>query len=476
MKIKKLLLPLAAAVAVVSMASCDSKGKKNANYEVPAELDTTKNINIVFYHTMGENLENVLKTAIDKFHVDYPNFTVESRKIGGYNDVLNTIQTQIANDEQPNLAYCYPDHVASYNRAKAVVQLDNLIDDAKFGFTAEQKADFVEGYYNEGKSFGDDYMYTLPYSKSTEVIYYNKTEFEKNGWDVNKMKTWEGMMELCREIKKKYPDFYPLGIDSEANLFIETAEQIGSPYTSAEKGNYYLFNNDKNKAFVNQFKAWFDEGLYTTQSLLGNYTSSLFTATGKEKDGTDKKRSFISIGSTGGASHQYPKDAPQAEQFEVGVAPIPTYGNVNLKCISQGPSLCIFNKQDPQEVLATWIFVKNYLLDKEYQVAFAQESGYNPVLKSCYDVLVDDPDNPVEDAPKITYSELLAKAKGTSATGLISLTSNFCKSLVNNYFVSPAFNGSSTARLQVGDLFVAVISGTKTTDQAFEDAILECED
>ena len=467
MKIKKLLLPLAAAAAVVSVASCDSKSKNTANYTVPAEIDTTKNINIVFYHTMAEALENVLKTAISKFETDYPNFKVESRKIGGYNDVYNTIQTQIANDEQPNLAYCYSDHVASYNRAKAVVQLDNLINDAKFGFSEKEKADFVEGYYNEGKSFGDEFMYTLPYSKSTEVIYYNKTEFDKNGWDVNKMKTWEGLMELCREIKEDYPNCYPLGIDSEANLFIELAEQIGSPYTSAEKGNYYLFNNAQNKAFVSQFKTWFDEGLYTTQTLLGNYTSSLFTST----DDSAGKRSFISIGSTGGASHQY----PESGAFEVAVAPIPTYGNVKLKCISQGPSLCIFNKQDPQEVLATWLFVKNYLLNPEYQVTFAEKSGYNPVLKSCYNVEVEDPSDPTGNT-KITYAEKLAAAKGDSKDGLIAATAYACRGLSDNYFTSPAFNGSAKARVQVGDLFVAVISGTKTLDQAFEDAILECED
>lgn len=464
MKIKKLLMPVAAAALALSMASCGNSSKKNANYDVPAEFDTTKNYNIVFYHTMAEDLENVLKTAIAKFEKDYPNCKVDSRKIGGYNDVYNTIQTQIANDEQPNLAYCYSDHVASYNRAKAVVQLDNLIDDKNYGFSAEEKADFVEGYYNEGKNFGDEFMYTLPYSKSTEVIYYNKTEFDKNGWDVNKMKTWSGMMELCREIKTKYPNCYPLGIDSEANLFIELAEQIGSPYTSAEKGNNYLFNNAKNKEFVQQFKTWFDEGLYTTQSLLGTYTSSLFTSTSNEKG----KRSFISIGSTGGASHQYPSKG----EFEVGVAAIPTYGDVTLKCISQGPSLCIFNKQDAQEVLATWLFVK-YLMDPEYQVTFAQKSGYNPVRKSSFDVEVEDPADPTK---TVKYSQVLETSKGNSKDGLISLTANVCRTLSDNYFTSPAFNGSAKARVQVGDLFVAAISGTKTIDKAFEDAILECED
>ena len=45
--------------------------------------------------------------------------------------------------------------------------------------TAEQQADFIEGYYAEGKQFGDGLMYTMPFSKSTEVMYYNKTLDER---------------------------------------------------------------------------------------------------------------------------------------------------------------------------------------------------------------------------------------------------------------------------------------------------------
>ena len=35
--------------------------------------------------------------------------------------------------------------------------------------------------------------------------------------------------------------------------------------------------------------------------------------------------------------------------------------------ISQGPSVCIFNKDDPQEVLASWLFAQ-FLLTDEVQI------------------------------------------------------------------------------------------------------------
>ena len=57
--------------------------------------------------------------------------------------------------------------------------------------TQEQIDDFIAGYYNEGKQFEDGKMYTLPFSKSTEVLYYNKTFFDAHGLQLPK--TWDDL-------------------------------------------------------------------------------------------------------------------------------------------------------------------------------------------------------------------------------------------------------------------------------------------
>ncbi|MDE5855484.1 MAG: extracellular solute-binding protein [Anaeroplasmataceae bacterium] len=470
MKARKFLLTGLTAGLALTVASCGG-GKRSANYVVPEEgFDTSKTMTIKFYHTMGDSLQKVLKTAIDQFQKDYPNVTVNATQVGGYDDVRNQITTEIPQGLEPNIAYCYPDHVALYNRANAVVQMDNLISDPTYGFTKAELEDFVPGYYQEGRQFGDDLMYTLPFSKSTEVLYYNKTEFDANDWDVPT--TWQEMMTLCEAIRLKtnedgtvkYPNVTPLGIDSEANLFITLCEQTGSKYTSA-RGRHYLFDNKENRSYVEQFREWFEAGNFTTQQILTTYTSSLFTASK-----TSNNYSFMSIGSTGGASHQYPSD----NSFEVGVAKVPTWEGGKFKVISQGPSLCLFNKQDPQEVLASWIFMKNYLLTTNFQAAFSKESGYNPVLQSTYEtgVLAGAGDNQED----ILYKDWLAAGNGKSASGLTALTAKIASEFVDDYYTSPAFNGSSKARDQVGSLFVAVVTGAKTTKKAFEDALLECED
>ena len=90
--------------------------------EVPAYDGS--DVTIKFYHTMGSNLTTVLDAYIAEFNAIYPNIHVEYTSVGGYDDVRDQIATEITVGAQPNIAYCYPDHVALYNLADAVQTLD----------------------------------------------------------------------------------------------------------------------------------------------------------------------------------------------------------------------------------------------------------------------------------------------------------------------------------------------------------------
>ena len=439
------------------------------NTPAPAPAEVTYDgspVTIKFYHTMGANLSAVLEAYIAEFNALYPNITIEHSQVGNYDDVREQISTEISVGNQPHIAYCYPDHVALYNIAKATQPLDKYIDSTVevtradgtteiLGLTAEQKADFIAGYYNEGKAFGDGLMYTMPMSKSTEVLYYNKTFFEANNLTVPT--TWDELEAVCAEIKKIDPQSIPLGYDSEANWFITMTEQYGSPYTSAE-GDHYLFDNEQNHAFVKKFNEWFNKGYLTTQNIYGSYTSGLFVSTSEVK-------SYMSIGSSAGATHQRPSaNSDGSYPFEVGIATIPQVDASNPKVISQGPSLCIFAKENEQEVIASWLFVKFLTTTVPFQAEFSMASGYVPVLKSVGE-------NPV-------YADFISKADG--GNNIAALSAKVCLEQESAYYTSPAFNGSSEARDQVGALMTKCLA-LKDGDidaqiaEAFEDAVAECE-
>ena len=481
MKKKIIALILFAVICLncLSLVGCTPK-EVAPDFVIPEGGYDGSEVTITFYHTMGANLREVLENYIVEFNKLYPNIHIEHKQVGSYDDVKKTISTEITVGNQPNIAYCYPDHVASYNVAGAVATLDSLIaseievtrnDGTKeiLGLTEAQIADFIQGYYNEGKSFGDGKMYTMPLSKSTEVLYYNETFFTANG--LTPPKTWAEMEELCKKIKEIDPNCIPLGYDSEANWFITMCEQYGSEYTTATGDDHFLFDNEQNRSFVKMFRDWYQKGYVTTQEIYGGYTSGLFVAEDTVDDAGNKVpaiRSYMSIGSSAGATHQRPtkNDETGKYPFNVGITTIPQVNADKPKVISQGPSLCIFKKANPQEVVASWLFVKYLTTTVEFQAEFSEASGYVPVIKSV--------------STNENYKKFLDKANGGDY--ISALSAKVCLAQEAAYYTSPAFDGSSTARDQVGALMQKCLL-IKDSDgnvdslikKAFEDAVDECE-
>ncbi len=459
-----------------------------AGWQVPENGYDGSAVTIKFYHTMSATkLQPTLDLYIAEFNKLYPNITIDHSAPGSYDDVLDQIKNEMAGNNQPNIAYCYPDHVASYLNAKKVVPLDNLINsqipvtDALgnttiLGLTDEQKADYVPGYYAEGAVFDKaGTMYTLPMSKSTEALYYDKTFFTKHGIKVPT--TWDEMEAACAAIKEIDPDCIPLGYDSEANWFITMCMQYdnsGKLYTElSDNKDYFKFDNETTRSFVERFKKWYDLGYFTTEELYGSYTSGLFTNTkpvdvnNTPDDETDDviQRCYMVIGSTGGASYQQPPtDANGTPLFETDMTTVPQINPSKPQVISQGPSLCIFKSDNPQEVVASWLFVEYLTSNAGFQAAFSMASGYAPVIQSVQN--------------NKTYTDWLGKANGY--TNLTALSVKLALSQTNAYYVSPAFNGSSEAREQVGKLMIDVFGSEKTDikaiiDEAFKKAMEECE-
>ena len=460
-RIVSLLLVLAMLALPLLTASCSLFKKDNEDGK----------IHITFYHTMGAALSTVLQKYVDEFTTLYPNVVIDHKQVGGYDDVRDQIKTDILVGEQPNIAYCYPDHVALYNKANVVQPLDDLIASTEvitradgstevLGLTKEQIDNFIDAYYEEGKVYGDGKMYTLPMSKSTEVLYYNKTFFEDPANVALGLKvptTWDELEAMCALIKQIDPNSIPLGYDSESNWFITMCEQLGSDYTSLT-GEHFLFNNETNRNFIAEFRTWYEKGYVTTQEISGAYTSKLFTM-----DPAEKGNCYMCIGSSAGANHQIPKKDDGTFRFEVGIAPIPQVNAENPKVISQGPSLCIFKKANAEEVRYSWLFVKYLTTNINFQAEFGMASGYMPVLENVGE-------HPI-------YAAELEAADGY--LGLPMLSAKVALEQANAYYTSPAFNGSSVARDQVGALVQFCMTDPSAAtpagiQKAFEDAVKEC--
>ena len=107
--------------------------------------------------------------------------------------------------------------------------------------------------------------------------------------------------------------------------------------------------------------------------------------------------------------------------------------------ISQGPSVCIFSKQDNQQVLASWLFVQ-YMLTNGVQIAYSSTEGYLPVTLKAQ--------NSQE------YQEYLSR-KGEDNREHYAVKIEASQLLLNHMqdtFVTPVFNGSTDLRQAAGQM------------------------
>lgn len=521
------LLAVVMTLSVVSLVACQKDDSDAAH-------------TIYFYTSQGDKLQKITQTAIDTFQAKYPGWTVKHTTVGGYDDVRDKVTSDTEARQQPDLAYCYPDHVASFLKTGIVVNMNDYIystdtvldkdgNSVLVGYTAEEVADFVPGYWEEGYArnyaeydrwgLEEDDMLTLPFSKSTEVMFTNISalkyayDLTRSGGTIvyldpadNTLKqkyypanddeealfaptqedsaagkpvhialTWDELWAQCRVLKKIFPLSTPLGYDSEANWFITMCQQNGWEYTRANGDENYTFYNEDAEEWLESLTGYYNEGLFTTEEVSGAYTSNLFQlGVGKLKEDTktglvtqdlslenEESGCIYCIGSTGGAGYQ----KSNTGNFKVAIYPIPGSdlggGNIDRSCISQGPSLVMLqggyrlSAEQQAEKLKMTFLFVKELLDPSFQIAFAGESGYNVVRQSIFD----DED----------YIDGL-KDEGTS----VAMAQLAARELSDWFFVSDAFDGSSNARTQVGNAVVYVIKGEKTADRALKDAYQNC--
>ncbi len=487
-----LLCALLCALTLVSFVSCHGKivpkgEQESVNIYVSendpyakAEFDETKKHEITFWAKNDTNKTQIAiyRKTIEDFGKLYPNITVNLRLYNDYGKIYNDVITNISTNTTPNVCITYPDHIATYMTGKdTVVPLNGLMSNEKYGlggsellFDSPSKDEIVPKFLSEC-SFGEDY-YALPYMRSTEALYINRDYVEKLGYTIPDILTWDFVFEVSRTaaIKDENGNFLlngqktmlPFIYKSTDNMMIQLLKQYDAGYSSSD-GDVYLFN-DTTRSILSQIAENTSAGAFSTFKISG-YPANFLNA----------GQCVFAIDSTAGATWMG-SSAPLIDiapeklvKFETVVRPIPQIDPENPQMISQGPSVCIFSKEDPQEVLASWIFTQ-YLLTNEVQIAYSQTEGYVPVTLKAQ--------NSAE------YKDYLSR-EGEDNDLHYDIKLKASKLLLDNTentFVTPVFNGSTSLRDASGTLIESVTKSVrrketvdeKYIDKLFSDVVSLC--
>lgn len=474
-KKKKRSFRLAFLIVTASFLLAGCHGSKGMEaFTIPEQFDESRNYEITFWakNDTNKTQTDIYEKAIADFEKIYPNIKVNMRLYTKYPDIYNDVITNIATNTTPNVCITYPDHIATYLTGhNVVVPLDGLFADERYGFGGSEvryesvtQEEIIPQFLQEGRIDGQ--FYAIPYMRSTEACYVNKTYVEALGYTLPDTLTWDFVWEVSEAAMQQGADgnflingqnvMIPFIYKSTDNMMIQMLRQKNAEY-SDENGSILLFN-DTTKDL-----------LYTIAEHGASRAFSTFKISSYPANFLNAGQCIFAVDSTAGATWMG-TDAPLSDiskdklvQFETEVMAIPQFDTANPQMISQGPSICIFNKADEQEVLASWLFAQ-YLLTNDVQTAYAETEGYVPVTSKAQ--------NSKE------YQDYLSRIgeDNTAHYDVKIKASQLLLDNTQNTFVTPVFNGSASLRDAAGQLIENIVKSVRrgeTVDEAYMEKLYQ---
>ena len=179
MKFKKFAsLALAAVLTTGLMTGCGNS-KDASSEEIVTEIKEP--VEITFWHAMNGDLEKTLQKLTDKFMEENKNITVTLQNQSSYPELQQKITATTASPKDlPTLTQAYPHWMINAMQDDLLVDLKPYIENETIG--DKNYEDILEGFRTASEIDGK--IYGMPFNKSTEVIWYNKTLFEELGLKV----------------------------------------------------------------------------------------------------------------------------------------------------------------------------------------------------------------------------------------------------------------------------------------------------
>ncbi len=469
MKRKGRALLLLLVLCLPLLSACHGK-MSHSSFSAPRSFDENTPVEITFWAKNDSNQvqTDIYKKAISDFQVLYPNITVDLRLYTDYSRIYNDVITNISTNTTPNVCITYPDHIATYLTGEnVVVPLDELMTDEYYGlggsrlkFDGPRQEEIVPQFLQEGIIGGK--QYALPYMRSTEALYINRDFVEKLGYQVPDIVTWDFIWEVSEKATEKAEDgtfalngqttLIPFIYKSTDNMMISMLRQKGAGY-STDAGEILIFN-DTTRSLLEEVYTHAKSRAFSTFAI-SSYPANFLNA----------GQCVFAVDSTAGATWMGSEapllDIPEDRlvKFETVVRPIPQFDPENPLMISQGPSVCIFSRENDQEVMASWLFTQ-FLLSNETQIAYAGTEGYVPVT--------------LKAQQSAEYQDYLAR-KGEDGQDHYRIkieASELLLNHLNHVFVTPVFNGSASLRQAAGQMIEETAKAARRKKE-MNDAFIE---
>lgn len=326
---------------------------------------------VVFWYQHTRERETALEELIAEYNATNAHgIVVKGEYAGSYGDIYNKMVVGIQGDALPSLVVAYQNQAMAYYRDGGVVDIEPYISSPKWGFSPEERKDFVEAFIKQ--DFIGGAQVGFPPNRSLEVFYYNADWLAELGYG-EPPRTWDEFAQLCRlaaerpfsrsENKERSLGFL---IEADASRLASLVFAHGGDLANAD-GTAYTLDAPAVRQSLALLRELLQQGAI---ELMGEeYGDQREFAAGqvlfmlRSSSGLPFVVSAVEDGSNFSWSVTYPPK-------EVAEPVVNVYG--------ASVSLC---KTTPQQQLAAWLFIK-WFTEPAQQARWVRASNYFPVRRS----------------------------------------------------------------------------------------------
>lgn len=337
-------------------------------------------ITLSIWHVYGGQVDSPLNDVIDEFNQTVgkdQGIQVEVTMVSNTNNIHKDVIASASGD--PGAA-TLPDLFVSYPKTVLSMPDDSVLVDFQDYFSEEELAAFIPQFLKEGKIH--DRQLILPLAKSTEILYVNKTIFDRfaaeTGAKLEDLSTWEGLYQMACEYAiwsdAKTPEVandpkHFFVHDYHFNYFQVGAESLGYDFF---EGDTVSFSPAFDKIWEPYAKAALSGGLWLQS---GYATEPLRTGDAVASVASSASILYYSDVVT------YPDNT--SEEVEIISLPCPVFAEGNRLVMQRGAGICLVKSTKEREQAAI-TFLK-WLTEPERNTQFVTQVGYMPVTKEAFE-------------------------------------------------------------------------------------------
>lgn len=373
---KRFLTILLCLALLLSAAGC-----KTAREEQP--------ITLTIWHVYGGQTDSPLNDLIEEFNRTVgkeQNIAVQVTSVTNTNTIHEGVLAA-ANDDPG--ASELPDMFISYPKTVLAMPDEEVLVDYRDYFSEEELSAFLPAFIEEGTIH--DRLAILPVAKSTEVLFVNKTLFDRfaaeTGVTLEDLDTWEGLYQTAALYAQWSGGKTFFVHDYHFNYLQVGVESLGGPFFDEDGISF-------SPAFSKVWEPYAEAALQGGVWLYGGYA-------------TEPLRTGDAIASVASsASVLYYSDIVTysdntSEEIEFIARPCPVFEDGEKLVMQRGAGICTV-KSTPEREEAAMVFLK-WLTAPEQNVELVTRLGYMPVTQEAFDTYLPGAIEKLED-PK--YREL----------------------------------------------------------------------